>query len=98
MSEKKSKKIKSIEIDLSEPIQMGDELIETLKLRRPRAKDLKDLSATPSFQDLLKVGQKCAAVPNIVMDKLDGEDAMLVVEAVGDFLDSGQKTGIRRLY
>jgi len=92
-------KVKTVTIELSEPIEWGkDNTITELKLRRPKGKDLKNLSSEPTMGELLSVAQRCAGVPKTVMDDLDGADAMEVVEVIGDFLDSGQKTGRKRSY
>lgn len=94
----KPKKLRTVTVTLSEPVEFGSETFEELVLRRPRAKDLENLSSEPKVKELLEVARRCANVPRSVMDRLDGEDAMTVVEAVADFLDSGQKTGKRHSF
>lgn len=89
----KSKKIRSITVNLSEPVEWGSETIEKLVLRRPKAKDIEHISSNPTMKELLSVAQKCARVPKRVIDELDGEDAMSVTDAIADFLDGGQQTG-----
>lgn len=95
---KKSKKIREIIIPLAVPIEWGDESITELVLRRPKAKDLEHLSSDPNFKEIMEVAQKCAQVPRRVIQDLDAEDAMEVVEAVTDFLESGHRTGRKRRF
>lgn len=92
------KYLKEIIVPLAYPIEWGDDTIDELRLRRPKAKDLEHLSGEPTFKELMQVAQKCAKVPRRVLDELDGEDVTEVVEAVADFLDSGHRTGRKRLY
>lgn len=94
----KHKKIKTITVTLSTPIEWGDETIKELVLRRPKAKDLDVLSANPNFRELLSIAQRCAKVPKRVIDDLDADDALEVVEAVADFLESGQRITRKRSY
>ena len=94
----KVKKIKSITVKLTEPIEFGEDTYTELTLRRPKAKDIEHLSTEPSFKDLLRVAQRCAAVPRKIIEELDSEDAMAVVEAVADFLDGGHQTGNKCSY
>jgi len=102
MSEEKKrqklKKVQEITVELEDPIEWGEETIEKLVLKRPKAKDMEHLPADPTFKDLLLMAQKCARVPRKVIQDLDSEDAISVVEAVSDFLDSGQKIGSRHSY
>ncbi len=96
--EPKPRKIRSITIKLTEPIEWGDETITELVLKRPKAIDLEHLPVNPTVKDLLSIAQKCAKVPRRIIQELDSEDAMTVVEAVSDFLDGGQPTGVTRSY
>jgi hypothetical protein len=89
----KNKKVKAITIKLSEPIEWGDEVITELVLKRPKAAHLEHLSSEPNMKQLLQVAQKCANVPSRIIRDLDGADAMAVVEAISDFLDSGLQIG-----
>jgi len=89
----KLKKPKSITITLSEPVEWGDEMIESITMRRPKGKELKMLSGEPSMNDLLRIAAKCAALTPRQIDELDAEDALALAEAVGDFLDSGHQIG-----
>lgn len=89
-SEKKVKKLTEIRVKLENPIEWGDETISELILRKPKAKDIEHLTSEPTFKDLFKVAQRCAKVPRRVIEDLDSDDAIKVVEAVGDFLDGGQ--------
>lgn len=86
------KKIKKITVPLATPIQWGEETITELVLHRPTFKDMQGMSEDMTMKDMMVMAQRCARVPRKIIEELDGEDAMEVVEALGDFLDSGQKT------
>jgi len=98
ISPEKLKKVHEIVVPLAYPIDWGDETISELRLRRPKGKDLEHMSAEPTMKELMMVAQKCAKVPRRVIEELDSEDVMELVEAVADFLESGQRTGRKRLY
>jgi len=95
---KKSKKAKSITVKLFEPIEWGEETISEVTLTRPKAKHIEHLSANPTMKELLGIAQRISGHPPALIKELDAEDAMALVEVVGDFLDSGQETGKTRLY
>ncbi len=73
------------ELKLATPVQHGSETIEVLKLRKPLTKDLRPLSAQPTFGDLLSVGARLCDQPDSVIDKLDVGDGIKLVELVGGF-------------
>lgn len=81
------------EIKLGTPIQNGSETIEVLHLRKPVAKDLRGLPASPNFGDLLNLAAVLADQPVSVIDRLEVEDALRVNEVVGSFFPDSQATG-----
>ena len=89
----KPNKSKSITLKLKYPIEFGEETIAELEIRRPKAKDIELLSASPNMKELLHIGARISNQPKPIIDKLDAVDALALVEVVGDFLDSGRKTG-----
>ena len=95
---KKARKPKSITVKLSEPIDWGEDTITEITLTRPKAKHIEHLSGNPTMKELLGIAQKISGHPPALIKDLDAEDAMSLVEVVGDFLDSGQETGKTRSY
>lgn len=90
---KPPKKLHVVTIKLKYPVEFGEDLIEEIELRRPRAADIEHLSAKPNMKELMQVGQKISGHPPAVFKRLDSLDAIAVVEEVGNFLSGGQKTG-----
>ena len=83
----------TIKVKLSEPIQFGkDEVIKEINLRKPKAKDLRGLKADLGFTDLLDLAVKICDQPRVVIDDLSIEDTQKLMEIVGGFFESGQKT------
>ena len=94
----KPQKVKEIVLELTEPIEWGNETISRLKFRRLKAKEMRTLSTNPKMGELLDLAQKSARVPRRVIDELDSIDAMAVVEVMTDFLDVGQEIGKTRSF
>ena len=93
-----TKKVKSVNVKLSEPLEWGSETISELTLRRPKAKDIEHISSNPTMKEMMTVAQKCAGVPRRVIEELDIDDANNVMDAVADFLDGGHQTGKTRSF
>jgi len=88
-------KITSVTIDLDFPIEWekGEEPVSKIILKRPKGKHLKNLGKDILMFDLLQIASKISGYTPKFFDEMDGVDIMKVTEAVGDFLDGGQKTG-----
>ena len=87
--------LKVKEIKLREPIQFGgsSELISVLHVRKPKAKDIRDLPVEPSTGDILNLaGRLCGQAPSII-DELCIEDCSELLETVGNFIVPGPRTG-----
>lgn len=88
----------SVEVKLQYPVEWGDGVtVTSLRFRRLKAKDIRDMKDDSSLEDVLKIASRVcmneeALTPAFFME-LDAVDAMNVGEAIGDFLSSGQKTG-----
>ncbi|PSJ23577.1 phage tail assembly protein [Halomonas sp. ND22Bw] len=80
-------------VKLDQPIEYGSEKIHELVIRRPKAKDFRELPAEPDMGDILTFAGDLASQPPSVIDELDVADMMKVVDAVGKFMPGGQKTG-----
>jgi len=93
--QKKAYKPKEVTLKLEEPIEWGSEMIEELVLKRPTAKDIEHLSSNPTMKELMTIGANCARQPIAMIRKMDGGDAMALVEIVGDFLENSRRIGTR---
>lgn len=83
-----------IEIKLAHPVKVGEEEITVLKLRHPKARDLRALGAPDKpFAMMLDLAIALSDLPRSVVDGLELEDAMNVVEAVSGFLPQLRPTG-----
>lgn len=93
---KKTKTPSTVTLKLSTPVEFGDELIEQLEFKKPTAGDIENLGTDAKMKDMLQIGARCARQPYSVIRKLSAQDAIRVVEVVGDFLDSGPAIGSDR--
>ncbi len=86
-----------MKIKLKHPITHGAETITELELRRPKAKDMRDLPLQGMGMDhMLDLAGRCAGQPPSVINELDIEDVMQVAEVVGNFMTNGLPTGGKR--
>lgn len=81
-------------IELDAPIQAHGETISVLTLRRPKAKELRDMPIRSDMKmgDLFGVAAACADIPPSAFDQLDASDLMKVMGVVGGFLGVGDGT------
>lgn len=80
-------------IRLQTPVEIGNDLIEEITLRRPKGKDLKTLGANVTQGDLMKLAAKLSGHLPVVFDEMDAYDVTQVMDAVGNFFTSGPATG-----
>jgi len=80
-------------IKLETPINFGSEKITELRLRKPIAKDFRDMPLEPNVGDLLDVTAKLSGQAPSVIDQLDSIDLTEVLTVVGKFMRRGQPTG-----
>lgn len=79
---------------LKYPLQWGDETITELEFRRPRGKDIFDLKGdNPTPGDLAKIASRLSGKELPIFKELDIDDFVAVLEIVGNFIGSSQKTG-----
>lgn len=92
MSKSKAKS-KTILYKLKYPLEWGQETINEIEFRRPKGEYLMDLGKDVKMGQLLALASKCSGQPISIFKEMDGVDALKCCEVIGDFLDSGQKTG-----
>lgn len=93
-----SKEKKSTEptvIELEYPIEWGKdkEPVSEITLKRPKGKHIKNLDGNVNMAQLLGIASKVSGRPPVFFDEMDAADVVKVTEAIGDFLESGPKTG-----
>lgn len=84
----------SVTIKLQTPVEIGNDLIEEITLRRPKGKDMKTLTASAGTGDLMKLAARLSGQLPVVFDEMDGFDVAEVLGQVGNFLTSGPTTGV----
>lgn len=82
-------------LKLKSPVQYGQELIAELKIRKPKAKDIRKLPQSPNTGDILDLAGRLCGQPPSMIDELDLEDTSALLEIVGNFMEPGQTTGKR---
>lgn len=80
-------------IKLDDPISYGSETIESLELRKPKAKDMRGLPLQMGMDDMLKLAGRVSGQPDSVIDELSINDLGRVMEIVGNFMGPGRKIG-----
>lgn len=80
-------------VNLDEPVMHGEDEYKVLELRKPKAKDLRDLPMEPKVGDMLNLAANLAGVPYSVVDQLSWGDVEKVMTAVGNFMPAGPGTG-----
>ena len=85
---------------LEYPIDWGKgedkDRVTEVEFFRPKGKHLKRMPAEPAMKDLMILASKVSvkAYPPAFFDELDSVDVVAIVEVMGDFLSSGQGTGL----
>lgn len=82
-----------VAVDLESPIDFGEERIEKIVIKRPKAKHFKNLGGEPKLGDLLAIAAKCSGQPPSLFDEMDMSDAMKVIGVINSFLPDGQEIG-----
>lgn len=81
----------TVTVKLSIPVEIGDDLIEEIVLRRPKGKDLKAaMKGTSAFSDSIALAVRLSGQLPVVFDEMDGADLTAVLDAVGNFMQRGQ--------
>ena len=86
---------RSVTLRLAEPVDVASTVTSELRLRRPKAKDLRTIQASDQegssgldFGAALDLGAKLAGVSPAVVDELSIEDATRLGEVIGGFFES----------
>jgi hypothetical protein len=80
-------------LKLKYPFSVGSEEITELKVRAPKAKDIRKLPANPDTGDILNLAGKLCGLPPSVIDELSMPDTSELLGVVGNFMQPGQETG-----
>ena len=92
----KEKKPLSVKIELDYPVEWGEGgLVKEIELKRPKGKHIKKLGKDVLMENLLTIAAKICVgdYTPAFFDEMDAADCIKVTEVIGDFLESGQKTG-----
>jgi hypothetical protein len=83
-----------IEIQLAYPIKYGEGELSVLRLRRPKAGDLRSLKGVDRpFAMILDLAAALADLSPAVLDRLEAEDVIQLTGVVGGFLGISPPTG-----
>lgn len=89
-----SPKTTTVKVTLAYPIEWGEEgLVDAIELKRPKGKHLKGLGKDVGMGDIFKIASKVSGYTPAFFDEMDAADCLKISEVIGDFLDSGPKTG-----
>lgn len=80
-------------VTLARPLQLGKTKLETLELQPLSAKHLRDTPVEPGIGDLLELAGRLALQPAAIVDRLDVEDALLLIEVAAGFFADSRATG-----
>jgi hypothetical protein len=83
----------SATLKLSRPLQLGSERVESLELKPASGNELWDMPVEPSIDDLLTLGSKLSLRAGVILDRLDVQDALLLIELCSGFFDRSRKGG-----
>jgi hypothetical protein len=81
------------EIDLAHPLTLGSETLSKLTLLACTARHLRDMRVDPGIGDLLDLGGRLSLQPAAIIDRLDVEDALLLIEVAAGFFSDSRGTG-----
>lgn len=86
----------TIPVQLGTPVTQGEEEYRVLEIRKPKARDLRDLPMQPKMGDMFNLVADLAGVPYSVIDELDWADTEKVMDVVGNFMPAGRRTGKKK--
>ena len=82
------------EITLTYPIKVGDEALTILRIRRPKAKDFREIgNMDKPFDAMLDFAASLADIAPSAIDQLDVDDVPKVIEVVSGFLGKFPEIG-----
>jgi hypothetical protein len=80
-------------VKLKEPIRFGEQVVDELALRKPKAKDFRSFPENPTMGDVLDLVGRLSGQPKQVIDELGVEDLAEVSKLVEGFIPGGRATG-----
>lgn len=83
----------SVTFTLARPLQVGSEKIAVLELKAPQGSEIWEMSIEPTPGELLDFACRCSLQSAAILDRLDFEDALLLVEVMSDFFEHSRPTG-----
>lgn len=83
-----------VEIKLSAPILVDGRSVTVLRLRRPKARDLRVIkNMLDQMSGMLDLAAACADVPPSSIDQLELPDTNAVLEVIAGFMQPSPETG-----
>lgn len=84
----------SITLTLQFPFDdISGERVETITLKRLKARHLRKMSAAPNMDEMLDIAQQVSGMIPKDFNEIDGADTIKVMEIVSNFLENGPQTG-----
>lgn len=81
-------------IPLLHPVPFGDQIIDKLEIRKPKARDFRGLkNLDQPFSMMLDLAAELSGLPASVVDDLEADDLPAVMEVMSGFLAGFQGTG-----
>jgi hypothetical protein len=80
-------------VKLKEPIRFGEQIVDELAIRKPKAKDFRAFPMNPTMGDVLDLVGRLSGQPKQVIDELGFEDLAEVSKIVEGFIPGGRATG-----
>lgn len=87
-----SEKTKTVQ--LTEPVQFGEDTIKVLEIRKPQAEDMRDMPvANQTMGHIMDLAARLSGQPPYVINQLGFNDLTEVMNAVSDFMEPGRGDG-----
>lgn len=81
----------NVTIKLEHPIEIGNDLIEEITMRRPKGKDMKAcIKGVNNVAESIALAARLSEQLPVVFDEMDGADLTAVLDEVGNFLQRGR--------
>jgi len=81
-------------IELEEPVEYGNEVIEKLEIRKPKGRHYRKMPIEPKTAgDVMVVAEELTGQPGPVIDELSFEDAHRLMVELGKLFSGSRTTG-----
>jgi len=81
----------TVKIQLQYPVEIGEDLIDEISLRRPKGKDLKKfMKGQNSMAESMALAAHLSGQLPVVFDEMDASDLTTVLDEVGNFVTRGR--------